>query len=1134
MLFKRCAENLKMKLRERLFSMRMRRGSSRVKIVALVSAILFLVFPELLPERGFAETGVAPEVTLAITPSGPLALTAEPGVFDSVTQEISVVTSNFTGYTLTLETLGTTTDLVHTQNSALTIPTIEASSEGVSTANVRGGYGWSLDGALWKSAPTPGTATVLKSTNVANSSAETTSLSFGVQIEGMKPSGTYTNEFLISAVANDAQYEVTYVPNGGTDEVVNMPTPLMQQGSISGLTLYLSTAIPRRAGYDFIGWATDPEAEEPDVPLRDLTYQLDPESGNAITFYAIWRVNECPAEYICYYGNGDDETGVMSNQVAASNSNVMLTAPNFSRPGYGFKGWNTSADGSGAFYGAQETIRVSDLTAGGLKLYAIWVAPSGILQNWTGCGSLSTNEVIGLKDFRDGEVYAVSKLADGKCWMTESMRINPATAKLSGANTNGPTENFTALAAVSASSTQLCGVDTAECFEKLQYNLNNLDRSLTQDWSSDGNNKAWYSFGGMYNWFTVTAGNGTYTKTSGSVTGDICPAGWRLPTSTGSGDFAALNNAVNSGATNSDSGLRVYPLNFAYSGDYNTNVSTGRGKQARFWSATAQSATKAYRLGYSASQVTPSNTWNKWDAFSVRCIAQTNNVALNGSIHYDANGGTGAMADDVNVNLYTASAKANGFTYDTYHVFAGWNTSADGTGTAVLDKDMVAEAVRNMGIQEGETLTLYAIWGMEATLEFDLRGGRNGPDTMYVIGQDGVYNFTIPDISPSKEDYGFVGWSLAQDATTADYVVGDTLATTELENVLYAVYKPIECGVGSICFRGNGEDAGHSITIAATSGVSLSLTAPDFSREGYGFRGWNTSADGDGTLYGPAETIKVGDTSQEGVNLYADWVESAGMMQSFSCASLAEGEVTALTDERDGETYAVGKFVDGKCWMMENLRLDLSSAEITAANTNEPTTAFLTAAQGATSTNTPCGANTEACIDSVVFNTNAINRSLTASPTTNNFTSSWFSYGVIYNWFTVTAGNGTYAQTSGAVAGDICPRGWRIPTGGASGDYAALNNAVNGGNLTNNQGLRKYPVNIIYSGDINGNLLKVEGHGTFARLWTATAVDTLNAYRFGANSNNGANGANGTTTPAGDGNYYNKWSGFPVRCVAKD
>ena len=84
---------------------------------------------------------------------------------------------------------------------------------------------------------------MLKSTNVANSSAETTSLSFGVQIEGMKPSGTYTNEFLISAVANDAQYEVTYVPNGGTDEVVNMPTPLMQQGSISGLTLYLSTAI---------------------------------------------------------------------------------------------------------------------------------------------------------------------------------------------------------------------------------------------------------------------------------------------------------------------------------------------------------------------------------------------------------------------------------------------------------------------------------------------------------------------------------------------------------------------------------------------------------------------------------------------------------------------------------------------------------------------------------------------------------------------------------------------------------------------------------------------------------------------------------------------------------------------------
>ena len=60
-----------------------------------------------------------------------------------------------------------------------------------------------------------------------------------------------------------------------------------------------------------------------------------------------------------------------------------------------------------------------------------------------------------------------------------------------------------------------------------------------------------------------------------------------------------------------------------------------------------------------------------------------------------------------------------------------------------------------------------------------------------------------------------------------------------------------------------------------------------------------------------------------GLALYAIWVKSAGIMQEWNgCAGLNKGDVTALTDARDNDTYAVAKLADGKCWMIENLRLD--------------------------------------------------------------------------------------------------------------------------------------------------------------------------------------------------------------------
>lgn len=203
----------------------------------------------------------------------------------------------------------------------------------------------------------------------------------------------------------------------------------------------------------------------------------------------------CPANHICYSGNEDDGTGEMDNQAVSSNSTAVLIPSNYSRPGYGFAGWNTKENGTGVNYGPEDTISTEDLSFTGLTLYARWVQSTTDMQNWSGCSSLSTGDVIGLRDLRDGNVYAIGKLDDGNCWMVENMRLNPASAKMTVANTNGPTSNFLDRAAASSSSNTLCASNDQACINSISYNLNNLNRNLAPDYNSNSASVSWFSSG---------------------------------------------------------------------------------------------------------------------------------------------------------------------------------------------------------------------------------------------------------------------------------------------------------------------------------------------------------------------------------------------------------------------------------------------------------------------------------------------------------------------------------------------------------------------------------------------------------------------------------------------------------------
>lgn len=769
----------------------------------------------------------------------------------------------------------------------------------------------------------------------------------------------------------------------------------------------------------------------------------------------------CGSYSICYYGNDDDGRGTMEDQSASSNSSVTLMASNFSRPGYGFAGWNTDPDGTGTDYGPSQTITTGDLSGLGLRLYAKWIASSGNLQGWDGCPSMNIGDVIALTDTRDSNTYAIAKLADGRCWMVENLRLdlsNPSVT-IDANNTNNPTASFiTAANNHPASTNNFCAQNSTSCLDNIKFNTNNINRLYAADYATNDNQSSWYSYGVYYNWYAGTAGHGTYAfnHPSASTSGDICPAGWRLPNGYsedydfGKLDIALGGTGVEQTTAASSERWRVYPNNYIYSGEQRTGTAYNRDVSGSYTTSSVANDTSVNNLWLRKTAVTPSNNKTyKYRGQPIRCVVKEQYSASN-YLHYEANGGTGTMNDRSDIHFTSDHADTNRFTRAHYQ-FASWNTKADGTGVVVLEAGPLEAAANSLGLEDGDTLTLYAIWRPVYSILYDANGADAG--SMSNVRHDDAQN-KIQLIAPNlmRSGYGFAGWSLDPDA-----------ATKLANNQTVKVYGP-----------------NQTITVDST---------------------FTSAAD-----------------SNFNITLYAVWIPapsgSGRTMQSFtssSCASMTTNDIVALVDSRDNNTYAVAKLADGHCWMLENLRLVPSSTTFSSSNTNSPTADFISAAPSSSTSNVLCNSNNSACMDQIQFNANNLNTSLTPAYNTNNTTSYWLSYGMMYNWYTATAGNGLYSRSSGSATGDICPSGWRLPTGGSSGDYSALTKK---GTVTN------FPFNFINSGDFNNKV--PGGRGTFGRWWSSTATNNNAAYRLGISSTG--------ATPTGS---WNKWDGFAVRCIVK-
>lgn len=184
---------------------------------------------------------------------------------------------------------------------------------------------------------------------------------------------------ITSLTAVESGYTLTYNANGGSGA----------PSSISGLSIAISSIIPTRTGYDFLGWSTSSSATSASY-VAGNSISL---SSN-ITLYAVWRKKTYAVTYNANGGSGAPSTQYKTHGTALTLSSTKPTKASTSAgsytvtlnanggtcsygslsaartTSYTFSKWNTNSSGSGTSYSPGASYTANAV----LSLYAIYTS----------------------------------------------------------------------------------------------------------------------------------------------------------------------------------------------------------------------------------------------------------------------------------------------------------------------------------------------------------------------------------------------------------------------------------------------------------------------------------------------------------------------------------------------------------------------------------------------------------------------------------------------------------------------------------------------------------------------------------------------------------------------------------------
>lgn len=390
---------------------------------------------------------------------------------------------------------------------------------------------------------------------------------------------------------------------------------------------------------------------------------------------------------ICFNANGG--TGSMENISCTWNVARALPPVGFSRKGFKFAGWARSAGGDAEFKDRQSVKNLCDTNNGVVTLYARWIGLTYSAVFHEHAGGRTVKQTL-----RYGNTTALRKnpftksgclfrgwssTPDGKIKYKDGQQV-------SNLSSNGSQVHFYAQWAVRKYS--------------VRFNANGGKGSMAEQ-------------NMVYGKTSILNAN-AFTRTGHVFTG------WSL-TPTGSVKYS--NKQAVTSLTASGKRLTFYarwrPIRYTVVFDPNggtgsmANQTLNYGESAKLRSMTFGRPSGVARVftGWSKSRTGKVNYGNcatvsnlsLTDGAKVRLYAQW--AIRDYKVRFNANGGSGSMADEA--FAYGAAAKAlsaNAFSR-TSHIFLGWSRSATTTKAEFSNK----QTVRNL-TATGGVVTLYAIW----------------------------------------------------------------------------------------------------------------------------------------------------------------------------------------------------------------------------------------------------------------------------------------------------------------------------------------------------------------------------------------------------------------------------------------
>lgn len=207
-------------------------------------------------------------------------------------------------------------------------------------------------------------ATKLYTYNFNTHSVNTSSTSNSITLEfEAVTSDTYQDKgFDITATVAPVNYTVSFNANGGEGSMA------VQNFAYNEGAKALTQNAYTRDGYTFAGWATTAGGNVTYTDGAEVS-NLATTDGTVIELFAKWTANTYSVRF---NGNGSTSGSMDNESFTYDEGAKALTANAYTRTGYTFAGWATSAEGT-VIYADQAEVQNLTATANGIfDLYAKW------------------------------------------------------------------------------------------------------------------------------------------------------------------------------------------------------------------------------------------------------------------------------------------------------------------------------------------------------------------------------------------------------------------------------------------------------------------------------------------------------------------------------------------------------------------------------------------------------------------------------------------------------------------------------------------------------------------------------------------------------------------------------------------